>query len=339
MKNSQVTIRDLALKLGVSISTVSRALRNASNVDPVKKKNVLELAERLHYQPNRVAQNLRIKRTNTLGVVVPQINLHFFSSVISGIQAYAANHNYGVMICQSLESLSVEQSNIQMLVANRVDGLLISLSSETDSYEHLQTLLDKRIPVVLFDRVTESVHANKVIVDDRDGASKATSYLIQTGCKTIAYIGGPEHLYISNQRLRGYIDALQRNGIAVDADLIFHCHDLKREVVRVTDQLLSGSKRPDAILCLNDPVAIQVMQVLKSRNIRIPEGISVIGFTNEPVSQFIEPSLTTVSQPAEEIGRVAAALFIEQMEAAEDFEPVTRTLATELLIRKSTRTI
>jgi LacI family transcriptional regulator len=339
MKNAQVTIRDLALKLGVSISTVSRALRNASNVDPEKKKRVLELADKLHYQPNRVAQNLRIKKTNTLGVVVPQINLHFFSSVISGIQEYAAMHGYGVMICQSLESLTIEQSNIQMLVANRVDGLLISLSSETDSYDHLQTLLDKRIPVVLFDRVTESVHANKVIVDDRDGASKATEYFIQTGCRNIAYIGGPEHLYISNQRLKGYTDALQRNGIAIDGDFIFHCHDLRSDVVRATDQLLLGNKRPDAILCLNDPVAIQVMQILKSRNIRIPEDISVIGFTNEPVSQFIEPSLTTVSQPADEIGRVAAALFIEHIKHEEDFEPVTKVLATELLIRNSTRNI
>lgn len=339
MKNAQVTIRDLALKLGVSISTVSRALRNASNVDPEKKRHVLELAAKLHYQPNRVAQNLRIKKTNTLGVVVPQINLHFFSSVISGIQEYAATHNYGVMICQSLESLAIEQTNIQMLVANRVDGLLISLSRETDSYEHLQTLLDKRIPVVLFDRVAESVHANKVIVDDRDGASKATEYLVQTGCKNIAYIGGPEHLYISNQRLKGYTDALQRNAIPIDDDFIFHCHDLNSDVIAATDKLLSGSKKPDAILCLNDPVAVQVMQILKQRNIRIPDDISIIGFTNEPVSQFIEPSLTTVSQPADEIGRVAASLFLEQMQDKDDLEPVTKTLPTELLIRNSTRSI
>jgi DNA-binding LacI/PurR family transcriptional regulator len=339
MKNTQVTIRDLALKLGFSISTVSRALRNASNVDPEKKKHVLELAEKLHYQPNRVAQNLRIKKTNTLGVVVPQINLHFFSSVISGIQEYAAMHNYGVMICQSLESLMIEQANIQMLVSNRVDGLLISLSSETNSFGHLQTLLDKRIPVVLFDRITDSVHANKVIVDDRDGASKATEYLVRTGCKTIAYIGGPEHLYISNQRLKGYTDALQRNAIQVDGDFIFHCHNLKSDVIAATDRLLSRNKRPDAILCLNDPVAVQVMQILKHKNIRIPDDISIIGFTNEPVSQFIEPSLTTVSQPADEIGRVAAALFLEQMEGKDDFEPVTKTLSTELLIRNSTRSI
>jgi LacI family transcriptional regulator len=248
-------------------------------------------------------------------------------------------HNYGVMICQSLESLMIEQANIQMLVSNRVDGLLISLSSETNSFGHLQTLLDKRIPVVLFDRITDSVHANKVIVDDRDGASKATEYLVRTGCKTIAYIGGPEHLYISNQRLKGYTDALQRNAIPVDGDFIFHCHNLKSDVIAATDRLLSRNKRPDAILCLNDPVAVQVMQILKHKNIRIPDDISIIGFTNEPVSQFIEPSLTTVSQPADEIGRVAAALFLEQMEGKDDFEPVTKTLSTELLIRNSTRSI
>jgi DNA-binding LacI/PurR family transcriptional regulator len=339
MRNSQATIRDIALKLNISLSTVSRALRNAPDVNPQTKKDVLQLAQELNYEPNRVAQNLRIKRTNTLGVVVPQINLHFFSSAISGIQEYAAKHNYGVMICQSLESFDLEKSNINMLVSNRVDGLLISLSSETDAAAHLEVLVSKKIPVVLFDRVTDDLDVTKVIVDDHDGAFKATAYLIETGCKNIAYIGGPSHLYISNMRLKGYEDALAKYKIASDESLVFHCHDLKNDIEGVMRTLLSREKRPDAIFCLNDPIAVTVMQILKKENVRIPDEISIIGFTNEPVSQFIEPSLTTVSQPAHEMGMVAAELFIEQMENKEFFKPVTRILNTELIIRNSTRKV
>jgi DNA-binding LacI/PurR family transcriptional regulator len=337
MLNTQATIRDIAIKLNISLSTVSRALRNAPDVNPQTKKDVLELAKKLNYEPNRVAQNLRIKRTNTLGVVVPQINLHFFSSAISGIQEYAAKHNYGVMICQSLETFALEKSNINMLVSNRVDGLLISLSSETASPEHLQVLVDKKIPVVLFDRVTDDLNVTKVIVNDRDGACKATDYLIETGCKRIAYIGGPSHLYISNMRLKGYEDALKKHNVAIDEHLIFHCDNLKHDVSAVVQSLLSLTQRPDAIFCLNDPIAVEVMQILKKEKVHIPDEISIIGFTNEPVSQFIEPSLTTVAQPAYEMGIVATELFIAQMENKNTYEPVTKMLTTELIIRNSTR--
>lgn len=337
MKNVQATIRDLALKLNISISTVSRALRNAPDVNSETKIAVQELARRLHYEPNKVAQSLRIKKTNTLGVIVPQINLHFFSSAISGIQEYAATHNYGVMICQSLECLNTEIANVHMLVSNRVDGLLISLSCETDSYDHLNVLLEKEIPIVLFDRVSDELEVTKVIVDDHDGAYKAVEYLIKTGCREIAYIGGPDHLYISNQRLKGYLDALSRYEINVYDDLIIHCNNLMLDPVIAVRDLLHRDKRPDAFFCMNDPIAIQIMLVLKEQNIRIPEEISIIGFTNEHVSQFIEPSLTTVSQPSYQIGHMAAELFLQQIENKDSFIPVTKILPTELIVRNSTR--
>jgi DNA-binding LacI/PurR family transcriptional regulator len=339
MKNVQATIRDLALKLNISISTVSRALRNAPDVNPETKTAVLELAHRLNYEPNRVAQSLRIKKTNTLGVIVPQINLHFFSSAISGIQEYCATRNYGVMICQSLECLTTEISNVHMLVSNRVDGVLMSLSSETDSYDHLRVLMEKEIPIVLFDRVTENIDATKVIVDDHDGAFKAVDYLIKTGCRDIAYIAGPTHLYISNKRLRGYIDALKHNNIEVREELIIHCNNLMIDPAGAARQLLTLNKRPDAFFCMNDPIAIMTMRILKEQQIRIPEEISIIGFTNEPVSEFIEPSLTTVSQPSYEMGRVAAELFLQQIEHKGPMKNVTRVLPTELIVRKSTRRV
>ncbi len=338
MKNDQTTIRDIALKLGVSISTVSRALRNVEDINPETKRAVLETAKILNYEPNRIAQSLRSKKTNILGVVVPQINLHFFSSAISGIQEYASHHYYSVIISQSLESLQTEETAIHALISNRVDGLLISLSSETNHTDHLQQLIQKKIPIVLFDRVVDGLNATRVIVDDHDGAFKAVEHLIKTGCKRIAYVGGPPHLYISNQRKQGYLAALKKYNIEVDDTLIVCCDNLQTDPALKAEALLNTEERPDAFFCLNDPVAIMVMQVIKSKQLNIPNDVSIIGFTNEPVSQYIEPSLTTVSQPSYEIGEMAASLFIEQIENKESFVPVTKVLPTELVLRNSTRT-
>lgn len=339
MKNTQATIRDLALKLNISISTVSRALRNAQDVNPETKKAVLELAKELNYEPNKVAQSLRIKKTNTIGVIVPEIAIHFFSSVISGIQDYTAKHGYSIMICQSLESFETEKANVHMLVANRVDGLLISLSSQTREFQHLDQLIAKKIPVVLFDRVVESLEVSKVVVDDHDGAFKAVNYLIKTGCKRIAYIGGSMSLSISNQRMKGYTDALKTNNLPVLPELMIFCDEFHNEPILATQKLLELPEPPDAIFCMNDPVAILVIQVLKQRRIKIPEEISVVGFTNEPVSRYIEPSITTVAQPAYQMGEAAARLFIDQVENPESYKPIMETLQTELIIRHSTRSI
>lgn len=341
MKNTQATIRDIAIKLDISISTVSRALRGVSDVNPVTKKAVVEMASQLNYEPNRVAQSLRIKRTNTLGVIVPEIALHFFSSAISGMQEEASRHGYSIMICQSLESYETEKQNIRMLAANRVDGLLISISSETDDYRHIRQLIDKDIPIVLFDRIIDTLPVSKVVVDDNEGAFKAVDHLIQSGCRRIAYLGGPSGLYISNQRKKGYLDALKKHNIDIDNELIIHCHELRDEPVsRIKSVLeLPLEKRPDALFCFNDPIAVTAMQAAKEKNIRVPEEISIVGFTNEPVSAFIEPSLTTVSQPSHAMGQRAIQLFIEQKQDPENFIPITAVMKTELIIRNSTRKI
>ena len=339
MKNTEATIRDIAIKLNISISTVSRALRGVADVNPATKKAVEEMAKRLNYEPNRVAQSLRIKRTNTLGIIVPEIALHFFSSAISGIQEEASRHGYSIMICQSLESYETEKQNVHMLASNRVDGMLISMSSQTDDFSHIQQLVNKDIPVVLFDRVSESLPVSKVVVDDHDGAFKAVDHLVKTGCKRIAYIGGPISFYISNQRKKGYLDALQQHGMDQNDELIIHCRELHDDpsiqVRRLLD--LPGSRRPDAFFCFNDPIAVTTLQILKSKLVQIPDEISVIGFTNEPVSAFIEPSLTTVSQPSHAMGKKAIELFIEQRQYPDHFEPVTAVMKTDLIIRHSTR--
>jgi DNA-binding LacI/PurR family transcriptional regulator len=185
--------------------------------------------------------------------------------------------------------------------------------------------------------VIDGLEATRVIVDDHEGARKAVDYLIKTGCKRIAYIGGPGHLYISRQRKEGYIDALTKNNLPVDESLIIHCHELKKEPTEACKELLNRKDRPDAIFCMHDPIAIQAIQVAKSMNIKIPDELSVVGFTNEPVSQYIEPSITTMAQPSYEMGRVAAKLFLQQMEDKEAFQPVTEVIETQLIIRNSTR--
>jgi len=341
MKNTEATIRDIAIKLNISISTVSRALRGVSDVNPVTKKAVEEMAKRLNYEPNRVAQSLRIKRTNTLGIIVPEIALHFFSSAISGIQEEGSRHGYSIMICQSLESYETEKQNIHMLASNRVDGLLISMSSETKDYAHIQQLIDKDIPIVLFDRVSEDLDVSKVVVDDHDGAFKAVSHLINTGCQRIAYIGGPSGFYISNQRKRGYLDAMKRYNVDPKDEFIVHCHELHNEPAVQVRRLLDlpAGERPDAFFCLNDPIAVSALQIVKERKIRVPDEISIIGFTNEPVSGFIEPSLTTVSQPSHAMGIKAIELFIAQRQDPENFQPVTAIMKTDLILRNSTRHI
>ncbi|GHM99509.1 LacI family transcriptional regulator [Cytophagales bacterium WSM2-2] len=339
MKSSQTTVRDIARLLNISVATVSRALRDHIDIKPETRKKVLELVEQLNYHPNFAAKSLRTNKTNTLGVVVPEIVMHFFSNTLSGIQEYAALHDYNIIVCQSMESARMEETNIQKLLANRVDGLIISLAIDTENVDYLRQLVDRNIPVLLFDRVSDDLEVSKVVVDDSAASFRAVEYLISTGCHRIAYIGGPKKLYVSREREMGYVRALEKNQLRIDQELIVHCKNLHTDPCEVTKHLLELREIPDAIFCMNDPIAIQVMQVLKEKQVRVPDDISVIGFTNEPVSSFIEPSLTTISQPSFEMGRVAASLIIDQLKKPQVYKPTTRVLETNFIIRNSTRKV
>ncbi|GGF35597.1 LacI family DNA-binding transcriptional regulator [Echinicola rosea] len=335
MKKGQVTIRDIALKLNISISTVSRALRNSPEIKLETRKKVLAMADKLNYSPNVVAQSLRVNKTKTLGIVVPELASHFFASNISGIQDTAYRRGYNVMICQSNESFEQEKSDIRTLVSSRVDGLLISLSRETVSYDHLQNLIDREIPFVLFDRILEGLPVSTVTVDDTLGAYKVTRHLIEQGCQRIAFLSGPEGMYISQKRMDGYEKALSEKGIIMDPGLVRHS-DLTSETTQaMVRDLLDQPNPPDAIFAINDPVAIDVMKFLKGRGIRIPQDIALVGFTNMPVSDALEPALSTVDQPAYEMGRLAANNLLDQLMDPDGFEPKNIVLDTELVIRKS----
>lgn len=337
MKKGQATLRDIARSLNISVSTVSRALSGSPAINRETRKAVQQVAKNMSYEPNQVAQNLRKNKTNTLGIVIPDLSTHFFSANISGIQEVAAEKGFNVMVCQSNESYEKEVKNIQTLVASRVDGLLISISRETVDYEHLKALKLRNIPLVFFDRVCEEIEASKITVDDHDGAFKATEHLLKVGCRRIAHLSGPETLSISKSRRQGYLDALKQYSIQPEQELIRHSSLSKQNIIEQVQALLSLPTPPDAIFAINDSVAIQAMLLIKEKGLKIPEDIALVGFNNEPETPLIEPSLSSVAQPAYEIGQIAARHLLEQISTPEDFLPQRIVLKTELIRRDSSR--
>lgn len=339
MKTHPVTIKDIARELGISPSTVSRALKDHPDISPQTKIQVRELVEKLKYKPNAVALSLRSRKSNIIGVIVPEMVHHFFSSVISGIEEEAIQAGYNVMIFQSNESYERELLNVEALMASRVDGVLVSISKTTMKFGHFRELMNNDVPVVLFDRVSDELETDKVIVDDFSGAFDATELLINTGCKRIAHFAAPQHLKIGYLRQRGYISALEKHGITVDDDLIVKC-DTHNEALEITGKIMALPNPPDAIFAVNDLTATGVLRILKRLNLRVPEDVSVVGFTDGLVSTVTDPPLTTVSQHGFQMGQIAAKILLNRIETGiENFKPQTEVIKTDLVIRESTRKV
>lgn len=339
MKYNQVTIKDLARELGISPSTVSRALKDHPDISPETKKAVNALAEKLNYQPNIVALSLRQSKTNTLGVIIPEIVHFFFSTVISGIEDVAYKAGYNVILTQSNESLQRELLHVKTLFNSRVDGMLISLSRETNTFDHIESMISKGVPMVFFDRVYDNPSASKLMVDDFSGAKEATLHLIEQGCKKIAHIEGSQNLAITKQRTEGYLEALKEKSIPIDKSLIFPCPDASIEAGKeVMQKILASGNIPDGVFATNDPVAMGAMQAIQEKGLKIPSDIAVVGFSNWLYSSMIDPPLTSVDQPGFEMGQEAAKLLIRQIETKSkdvEPEPETKILKTKLIIRKS----
>ena len=336
-KGHQVTMKEIARKLGVSVSTVSRALKDSPELHPDTKKKIVDVAKSMNYQYNLLAQSLRISRSKVLGVIVPELTSHFFSSNISGISDTAYKRGYNVMICQSNESYEQEKANVKTLVSSQVDGLLISLSRETKSYEHLQELYDREIPFIMFDRVTEEIPVSKVTVDDAHGAYLAVHHLLEQGCRKIAYFSGPADLYISKKRKEGYLEALKEYGIP-ESEARIYVTDLTPEGNRkISLQMIAEKDRPDAVFAMIDPLAIDLMTVLKEKGVKIPDEIALAGFTNNPTSAVVDPSLTTISQPGYEMGKIAANHLLDQLDEIVSDEPQSFVLQTTLVARESSK--
>ncbi|CCH52214.1 LacI family transcriptional regulator [Fibrisoma limi BUZ 3] len=336
MRRHQVTIVDIAKELGISKSTVSRALRGQSDIHPGTRQAVLDAVKQFDYQPNLLAHSLVKSRTNTVGIIVPEFVSFFFPKVIIGAQNVLADAGYNVVICHSNESYETEVANARALLASRVDGLLVSHTKETRNFEHFRAFQRRDIPVVFFNRFCEDMTVSKVTVDDQAGAFRAVEHLIQTGRRRIAHLAGPDSLANSRNRLNGYRDALRQYGIAEEPELVIS-YDLTLEKANIyINHLLNLPQPPDALFTINDPTAIEALQVIKSRGLRIPDDIAIVGFSNDPVSALVEPGLTTVSQPINEIGQESARLLLRQLTSEEKFEPQTVVLPTELIVRGST---
>ena len=338
-KGHQVTMKEIAKKLGVSVSTISRALKDSPELHPDTKKRIVEMAKEMNYQPNLLAQSLRISRTNTLGVIVPEITSHFFASCISGIQDHANKRGYNVMICQSNETLELEKANIRTLVSSQVDGLLISLSRETNKYDHLIDLYNREIPFLLFDRVNEDIPVSRVTFNDEGGAYQVTKHLLETGCKRVMYVSGPEDLYISKKRKEGYLHALAEFGVDAEPELV-RTSDLTSEGnMKIAKEIAEMTNRPDGVFCMIDPIALDFMSVWKPMGIKIPSDMALAGFTNNPASAVIEPSLTTVAQPGYEMGKLSVSHLLDQLDGQASDDPISIVLETTLLPRKSTKAL
>jgi LacI family transcriptional regulator len=337
MKNHQITIKDIARELGVSISTVSRALKDHPDISSQTKKLVRDLVEKMKYKPNAIALSLRSQRTKIIGVIIPEIVHHFFSSVISGIDEAAVAEGYNVMFFQSNESYEREVMNIQSILNSRADGVLISVAKATKKFGHIKQILENNIPLVFFDRACDEVETDKVIVDDYEGAFNAVDYLVRTGCRRIAHFSGPQHLQIGYLRKRGYISALEKNGIEVDDDLIVHC-DTYEDALETTRTIMSRSDRPDAIFTVNDMTAVGTLNTLKTMGFKVPADVSLVGFTDGLVSSVTDPLLTTVSQHGFEIGKRATEILIRRInDECESPQPITEIVKTDLVVRDSTR--
>ncbi len=334
-RRRQATIADVAKQVGVALSTVSRALNGHSDISPTTRQAILEVARQLDYQPNLLAQSLKSRATSIIGVVIPDIERPFFATAVSGIQQIATEAGYRVMICQSKESYEAEVSNVQALIASRVDGLLICHSRETENFDHVKDPARRGIPVVHFDRVCNEVNTAKVILDDRHGAFAVTEHLIEQGCRRIAILAGPASLLISRQRQAGYLSALRKHGLPIEEALQVHIDFRPASAVAALDTWLTMPEPPDAIFAINYTNAFDLLLALKKRGIRVPEEMAIVGFGDEFLATLIEPGLTTVDLHPYRIGLQAASLFLEQMAQKEQFQPRTCVVAGDLIIRQS----
>lgn len=336
MKHHRATIKDIAEQLGISASTVSRALKNHPDISEKTKEQVTNLAKELKYRPNPIALNLRKSENKTIGIIIPQIVHYFFSSVISGIEDYAYEKGYSIILTQSNEQYEREVKNAEIMISTGVAGVLASRAKETIEFSHYNKILDYDIPLVFFDRSCPNLKTDKVIINDEYAAYIATEHLIKTGCKKILHFRGPQNLQISTKRQTGYLEALRDYKIPIDKSLIIKCENF--EEAKKTIYTLNNDKvNFDGIFAVNDDSASGAIIALKELNIKIPEQVSIIGYSNDLISRIITPMLSTMEQPGYLMGYTATKLLIERIESEKEIRPRTEVVSTKLILRESTK--
>lgn len=339
MNFNAITISDIGRALNLSTSTVSKALSDSYEISEKTKKRVVEYARQNNYRPNPMAQSLKKGKSKSIGIVVSTIDNQFFSQVINGIESVAYSEGYNVIITQTHELYELEVSNVNHLTHRSVDGLLISLSTETHNVEHLQKLQSQGLPIVFFDRVSDSINTHKVIADNFNGAYEATMHLIDSGYKNIAHITNPAHTSIARERLAGYKKALTDKGIAINEQYIKYCKHSGKDIPEtknILNELLALPQKPQAIFTASDRTTTTVLSLLHKLKVRIPDEIALVGFTNTFLADLLNPALSSVYQPAFDIGKKATEMLLSLIRSkypVTEFEEIV--LPTQLFIRKS----
>ncbi|MCC3157229.1 LacI family transcriptional regulator [Hymenobacter sp. 15J16-1T3B] len=338
MNLSRASIAELASKLNLSPSTISRALSGQGRISEETRQRVRQLAQELNYQPNHLAAALRKGRSNTLGVIVPHIDGDFFARVLKGIEHGATQAGFNVMVCQSNENAGHEKKNLDTLLTAQVEGILVSLSLTTKDVQHFEEVRRRDLPLVFFDRVPELPQVSAVVLDDYQGAYQAVEHLLGQGCRRIAHIGGPQHLNICRNRYRAYCDALRAHDLPLDASLVHFCDLTLPEGRQAMETLLQRRPDLDAVFAANDLAVAGAMPVLRAAGRRIPQDVALAGFSNELFTLLTEPHLTTVDQRCEEMGRTAVRLLLDMVaEQPHQFAPRRVVLQPELVIRESSQ--
>ena len=330
-----ITIKDIAKELGISVSTVSRALQNHPDISESTKALVRDCAKRLNYKPNIMASNLRTCKNTTIGIVLPEVNHHFFASVLDGIEQTANEAGYNIIICQTGENVEKEVQSIQTLMGSRVAGILAGISKQTCTFQHLQEVINADIPLVLYDRPCPSLPCDQVVSDDYLGAFKAVEYLIQTGCQRIMYFSSPMQLEVAHRRYQGWRDALQRYNMPIDDSMIVTC-DSRAQAIIETPMVLKQDDKPDAIFCVNDDCASGVLYAAQILGLKIPEELDICGLSNAPLCRNTFPMLTTVEQHGVEIGKHAIIRLLKRLSGDERIAQ-TEMIATDLIVRETTK--
>jgi LacI family transcriptional regulator len=339
MNFNAITISDIGRALNLSASTVSKALSDSYEISEKTKKRVVEYARQNNYRPNPMAQSLKKGKSKSIGIVVSTIDNQFFSQVINGIESVAYSEGYNVIITQTHELYELEVMNVNHLTHRSVDGLLISLSTETHNVEHLQKLQSQGLPIVFFDRVSDTINTHKVIADNFNGAYEATMHLIDSGYKNIAHITSPAHTSIARERLAGYKKALTDKGIAINEQYIKYCKHSGKDIPETENalnELLALPQKPQAIFTASDRTTTTVLGLLHKLKVSIPDEIALVGFTNTFLAELLNPALSSVYQPAFDIGKKATEMLLSLIRSkypVTEFEEIV--LPTQLFIRKS----
>lgn len=333
----EVTIYDIAKVLNLSASTVSRGLRGHLAIRKDTRRRITDTAKAMGYQQNTFARNLRKNRSNTIGVILPRLDSSFQSLVVAGIEKEANQREFNLIISQSRESFEKEKANISTMFNSRVDGLLISLAFDTEDIAHLDRFLSKKIPVVFFDRVKEHSDCEciKVVIDNEKAGYDAVKHLIEQGCKRILFLGGNLTSNVYNDRHLGYKHALEEYGIPYSPDLTLVDNLDEGSGKRAVEKMFKMQERPDGIFTTNDTSAVSVICHLKQAGVKVPEDVAVVGFNNVTISRILDPNLTTIDYPGEEMGEVAASTLIDLIDNDKPFIPKSIVLQHKLIIRDS----